>query len=235
MRLENVLQVATPDPAFHLPSRKSVSNQVQQRYDAAKQAEVDVLGFLSMAEEKPSRQKVTAAGWESARATMAAARRLPPSLNHHRRFADGGFGEALAKGRKRVSHFKHSPANKEELHQEPPKTAADAGCFHKVEFNAGYDLLSYSRGFFLLQTNHFTSISAGNTPNAGDCPLTIKVNKTNFWIDLLLVSLKHQFVSFSIVLDWNVIKCTFFPDIKSVTLQYLCLCLLFDSLPAKSM
>lgn len=119
IRLENVFPVATRDPAFHLPSRKSVSNQVQHRYDAGKQAEVDVLQFLSAAEEKASRQKVTATGLESVRTTkitrMAAASRLPPSLNHHCSFADSGFGDALAK----VSHFKHSPAYKEELHKEP--------------------------------------------------------------------------------------------------------------------
>lgn len=220
IRLEKALQVATGDPAFHLPSRKSVSNQVQHCYDAGKQAEVDVLQFLSAPEEKASRQ-VTATGLESARTTMAAARRLPPSLNHHCSFADSGFGDALAK----VSHFKHSPANKEELHTEPAapgatKTATDAGCFHTVEFSAGYDLF-YSRGSFLLQTSHFTSISAGKTPNAGDCPLAIKVNKTNFEIDLLLVSLKsslvnfgQRYVSFSIVLNWNVIKCFFFQTLK---------------------
>ncbi|XP_071376199.1 E3 SUMO-protein ligase ZBED1-like [Centroberyx affinis] len=59
---------------------------------------------------------------------VAAVRKLPfdhmPCIAHMLQrtitvcLGDSGFGDALAKCRKIVGHFKHSPANTEELHQQ---------------------------------------------------------------------------------------------------------------------
>ncbi|XP_070761682.1 E3 SUMO-protein ligase ZBED1-like [Enoplosus armatus] len=185
--LENVLQIATCDPTFQLPCRKTISGKIQQLYDTEKQAKLDALQkaefvaltgdhwtsvsnsnyvgvtahladvtegtwhlqsfaltvqktntrhyaencaeqFLSVAEEWGIQQKVTTIGTDSARTMMATARRLPfqhmPCVAHIVQrtitvsLADSGFSDALAKCRKIVGHFKHSPANTDELHQE---------------------------------------------------------------------------------------------------------------------
>lgn len=84
--------------------------------------------FLSVAEAWGVQQKITTVGTDSARNMIAAARKLPyehmPCVAHMLQrsitvfLADSGFCDTLAKCRKIVGHFKHSPANTEELHQQ---------------------------------------------------------------------------------------------------------------------
>ncbi|XP_076864022.1 E3 SUMO-protein ligase ZBED1-like [Brachyhypopomus gauderio] len=84
--------------------------------------------FLSVAEAWQVQQKITTVSTDGARYMVAAAKRLPyehmPCIAHMLQrsitvcLADKGFCDALAKCRKIVGHFKHSPANTEELHQQ---------------------------------------------------------------------------------------------------------------------
>ena len=185
--LENVLQVATSDPTFQLPCRKTISSKIQQLYDIEKQAKLDTLQkaefvaltgdhwtpvsnsnyigvtahiadvtegewqlqsfaltvqktntrhyaetcaeqFVSVAEAWEIQQKVTTIATDGVRNMMAAAIHIPfqhmPCVAHILQrtitvsLADSGFTNVLAKCRKIVGHFKHSPANTAELHQE---------------------------------------------------------------------------------------------------------------------
>ncbi|KAI7807507.1 putative zinc finger BED domain-containing protein 1-like [Triplophysa rosa] len=82
--------------------------------------------FLTVADDWGVREKVTTVGTDSARNMVAAARKLPfhhmPCAAHIVQRAitvclsDSGFADTLTKCRKIVGHFKHSPANTEELH-----------------------------------------------------------------------------------------------------------------------
>lgn len=84
--------------------------------------------FFSVAESWEIEHKVTTIGTDCARNMMAAARRLPfqhmPCVAHILQRAitvcleSCGFNDVLTKCRKIVGHFRHSPANTEELHQE---------------------------------------------------------------------------------------------------------------------
>ncbi|XP_038129201.1 E3 SUMO-protein ligase ZBED1-like [Cyprinodon tularosa] len=84
--------------------------------------------FLTVAEAWGVQPRITTVGTDSARNMIAAARKLPyqhmPCVAHmlHRSISvcltDSGFCDTLAKCRKIVGHFKHSPANTEELHQQ---------------------------------------------------------------------------------------------------------------------
>ncbi|KAL1262297.1 hypothetical protein QQF64_007562 [Cirrhinus molitorella] len=84
--------------------------------------------FLTVADEWGIREKVTTVGTDSARNMVAAARKLPfhhmPCAAHVLQrtitvcLSDSGFADTLTKCRKIVGHFKHSPANTEELHQQ---------------------------------------------------------------------------------------------------------------------
>lgn len=81
-----------------------------------------------MAEAWEIQHKVTTTGTDSVQSMMAAARHLPflhiPCVAHILKrtitvsLADSGLTDVLAKCHKIVGHFKHSPANKAELHQE---------------------------------------------------------------------------------------------------------------------
>nr|XP_055048150.1 E3 SUMO-protein ligase ZBED1-like [Misgurnus anguillicaudatus] len=84
--------------------------------------------FLTVADKWNITEKVTTIGTDSARNMIAAARKLPfdhiPCAAHILQrtiticLADSGFVDALTKCCKIVGHFKHSPANTEELHQQ---------------------------------------------------------------------------------------------------------------------
>ncbi|XP_039465067.1 E3 SUMO-protein ligase ZBED1-like [Oreochromis aureus] len=81
--------------------------------------------FLNVANEWEIKDKVTTLGTDSARNMVAAARLLPfehmPCMAHILQSVitvslnDSTFERALAKCRKIVGHFKHSPANAQEL------------------------------------------------------------------------------------------------------------------------
>ncbi|KAL4009365.1 hypothetical protein ACER0C_003217 [Sarotherodon galilaeus] len=86
--------------------------------------------FLNVANEWEIKDKVTTLGTDSARNMVAAARLLPfehmPCMAHILQSAitvslnDNAFESALAKCRKIVGHFKHSPANAQELKAQQP-------------------------------------------------------------------------------------------------------------------
>ena len=91
-------------------------------------AEACARQFLSVAREWGIEDKITTIGTDSAPNMLAAGRILPfqhvPCVAHLIQRAivmalrDSGFDVALAKFRKVVGHFKHSPANCDELHAE---------------------------------------------------------------------------------------------------------------------
>ena len=82
--------------------------------------------FLSVANQWAIQDKITTVGTDSAPNMIAAGRILPfehlPCIAHLVQRAvvmslrDGGFDAVLGKCRKVVGHFKHSPANTDELH-----------------------------------------------------------------------------------------------------------------------
>ncbi|XP_051807666.1 E3 SUMO-protein ligase ZBED1-like isoform X1 [Acanthochromis polyacanthus] len=84
--------------------------------------------FDAVTKEWEIENKVTTIGTDSARNMVAAARQLPfdhiPCAAHMLQrtitacLEDNSFGTALAKCRKIVGHFRHSPASTEELHQQ---------------------------------------------------------------------------------------------------------------------
>lgn len=84
--------------------------------------------FDAVTKEWEIENKVTTIGTDSARNMVAAARQLPfvhiPCAAHMLQrtitvcLEDSSFDTALAKCRKIVGHFKHSPASTEELHQQ---------------------------------------------------------------------------------------------------------------------
>ncbi|KAJ8375317.1 hypothetical protein SKAU_G00058970 [Synaphobranchus kaupii] len=84
--------------------------------------------FNAVTKEWEIENKVTTIGTDSARNMVAAARQLPfehiPCAAHMLQrtitvcLEDSSFDTALAKCRKIVGHFKHSPASTEELHQQ---------------------------------------------------------------------------------------------------------------------
>ncbi|XP_062851037.1 E3 SUMO-protein ligase ZBED1-like [Trichomycterus rosablanca] len=184
--LQSVLQIATSDPAYELPCRKTMASKIRQLYDE-KQSKQDILNavdcvaltgdhwtsvsnsnylgvtahtvcvvnkvwqlasfvltvekvnnrhyavnctdhFFSVAESWKIEQKVTTIGTDCARNMMAAARQLPfqhmPCVAHILQRSitvcldSCGFNDVLAKCRKIVCHFRHSPANTMELYKE---------------------------------------------------------------------------------------------------------------------
>ncbi|KAL6483231.1 hypothetical protein MHYP_G00081030 [Metynnis hypsauchen] len=84
--------------------------------------------FMAVAEAWEIKEKVTTIGTDSARNMIVAARRLPfqhmPCVAHMLQrtlnvcLLDSEFSDILARCRKIVGHFKHSPANTEDLHQQ---------------------------------------------------------------------------------------------------------------------
>lgn len=84
--------------------------------------------FLDVANEWEIKEKLTTLGTDSARNMVAAARLLPfehlPCMAHSLQrtvtvsLKDSGFESVLAKCRKIVGHFKHSPSNAQELNEE---------------------------------------------------------------------------------------------------------------------
>ncbi|XDV29398.1 hypothetical protein PO909_032532 [Leuciscus waleckii] len=91
--------------------------------------------FESVAEAWEITQKVTTIGTDSARTMIAAMRQLTfqhmPCVAHVLQrtitvcLADSGFTATLARCRKIVGHFKHSPSNTEELHKEQTQLEQD--------------------------------------------------------------------------------------------------------------
>uniref|UniRef100_A0A3B3Q6P6 HAT C-terminal dimerisation domain-containing protein n=1 Tax=Paramormyrops kingsleyae TaxID=1676925 RepID=A0A3B3Q6P6_9TELE len=84
--------------------------------------------FLTVADDWGIQEKVTTVRTDSARNMVAVARKLPfhhmPCAAHILQrtitvcLSDSGFADTMTKCRKIVAHFKHSPANTEELHQQ---------------------------------------------------------------------------------------------------------------------
>ncbi|KAE8295701.1 hypothetical protein D5F01_LYC06636 [Larimichthys crocea] len=84
--------------------------------------------FLDVANEWKIKEKLTTLGTDSARNMVAAARLLPfehlPCMAHCLQrtvtvsLKDSGFESVLAKCRKIVGHFKHSPSNAQELNEQ---------------------------------------------------------------------------------------------------------------------
>lgn len=102
------------------------------------------------------RFKVTTMGTDSARTIVAAARHLPfqhmPCVAHILQrtitvsLADSGFSDALAKCCKIVGHFKHSPTNTEELHQEQTRLGQQKEPLIQVvstQWNSTLDMVSH--------------------------------------------------------------------------------------------
>lgn len=91
--------------------------------------------FESVTEAWEITQKVTTIGTDSARTMTAAMRQLTfqhmPCVAHVLQrtitvcLADSGFTATLARCRKIVGHFKHSPSNTEELHKEQTQLGQD--------------------------------------------------------------------------------------------------------------
>ncbi|XP_028425734.1 zinc finger BED domain-containing protein 1-like [Perca flavescens] len=84
--------------------------------------------FLDVVKEWKIKEKLTTLGTDSARNMVAAARQLPfehlPCMAHSLRrtvtvsLNDSGFHSVVAKCRKIVGHFKHSPSNAQELREQ---------------------------------------------------------------------------------------------------------------------
>ncbi|RXN07812.1 zinc finger BED domain-containing 1-like protein [Labeo rohita] len=102
--LQNVLQIASSDITYELPCRKTVTKRVQQLYDNEKEDKENLLG-------KAEGVALTGDHWTSRTITVC--------------LADSGFTATLAKCRKIVGHFKHSPSNTEELHKEQTQLEQD--------------------------------------------------------------------------------------------------------------
>ena len=91
--------------------------------------------FIAVTKEWEIENKVTTVGTDSARNMVAAARQMPfehiPCAAHMLQrtitvcLDDSSFDNALAKCRKIVGHFKHSPASTEELHQQQTALGQD--------------------------------------------------------------------------------------------------------------
>ena len=179
--LQNIMQIATGDPTYRLPSRGTITARINELYGVLKAAKVQLLAgaacvsltgdhwtsvsnhnylgvtahlidenwelhsfalgvlkteqrhfanacadqFLQVANDWNIVDKVCTLGTDSAHNMVAAARILPyqhlPCVAHGIQrvitvaFREGGFEVPLAKCRKIVGHFKHSPANTEEL------------------------------------------------------------------------------------------------------------------------
>ncbi len=179
--LQDIIQIATGDPSYQLPSRGTIVTRIHELYDTEKAKKVNQLAegtfialtgdhwtsvsnqnylgvtahliddnwhlhsftlgvlkteerhfaeacasqFLNVANEWEITDKVTTIGTDSAPNMIAAARSLPfehiPCVAHVIQrviavaFRDSGFDSVLAKCRKIVGHFKHSPANTAEL------------------------------------------------------------------------------------------------------------------------
>ncbi|XP_040208642.1 E3 SUMO-protein ligase ZBED1-like isoform X2 [Rana temporaria] len=112
------------DPQWKLQSHALTVLKTEERHFADAVAE----HFMQVAREWDIEQKVVSLTTDSARNMIAAARQLPfvhvPCIAHsvHRAvtvsLTNSPFDSALAKCRKVVGHFKHSPANQAELEQQ---------------------------------------------------------------------------------------------------------------------
>ena len=134
------------DGEWHLQSFALTVQKTNTRHYAENCAEQ----FVSVAEAWEIQQKVTTIGTDSSRTMMAAARHLPfqhmPCVAHILQrtitvsLADSGFTDALAKCRKIVGHFKHSPANTAELHQEQTRLGQEKDV--STRWNSTLDMIS---------------------------------------------------------------------------------------------
>ncbi|XP_038149644.1 E3 SUMO-protein ligase ZBED1-like [Cyprinodon tularosa] len=112
------------DPQWKLQSHALTVVKTEERHFADAVAE----HFMQVAREWDIEQKVVSLTTDSARNMIAAARQLPfehmPCIAHsvHRAvtvsLTNSPFDSALAKCRKVVGHFKHSPANQAQLEQQ---------------------------------------------------------------------------------------------------------------------
>ncbi len=146
--------------------------------------------FESVAEAWEVTQKVTTIGTDSARTMTAAMRQLTfqhmPCAAHALQrtitvcLADSRFTGTLARCRKIVGHFKHSPSNMEELHKEQTEleqhkepliqdisTRWNSTLFMIAEEQRGCE--GYSRQTE-AQAHHVDFSRVGQTAEAGDPP-----------------------------------------------------------------
>ncbi|KAF1380226.1 hypothetical protein PFLUV_G00184640 [Perca fluviatilis] len=107
--LELVLQAATGDPSYKLPARRTIMRRIHDQHAAEKAAKNE-----KMVEARCV--ALTGDHWTSVNNdNYPALLYTLIDASWELSFALGGFDGALAKCRKVVGHFKHSPANSDEL------------------------------------------------------------------------------------------------------------------------
>lgn len=109
---------------------------------------------MQVAQQWNVSNKIRTLSTDSARNMIAAARHLPfehvPCMAHSLQrsitvsLQDSAFDNVLAKCRKVVGHFKHSPANAAELEQKTNSTWSKEGITYtrhsvQMEFHSGHD------------------------------------------------------------------------------------------------
>ena len=100
--LRDVIRLASSDPAYTLPWRGTIVARVEELYETEKQSKINLL-------QNANAVSLTGDHWTSV------SNQNDLGVTAHHIDADWKLENVLAKCRKLVRHFKHSPANAAEL------------------------------------------------------------------------------------------------------------------------